>query len=585
MVASVTRERKLWSFLVDRFTREELERLAKLDFPDLQHELPGMNASSGSVAESFIAAVCERGAVSELFVVLIRERPSYTEALALLRAQWHEVAEADDPTVPRPKPPSVPREPGDGGPSRAPEPRYPLLSEWDAYPAGRWLLAGHGRRVRRLSWLLIAGFLLCGLLTLVLARMAGAACLEVSLASAGSDGWFVYGYMAEFPHGLWYLSGAPLFVFAFGAFVVRATDYLRSATKNGRLVVVDPSRQGPSALQWFAAANRRVFRTLTGALFLLACGIVGFGEYASWDDRSFGWVQAQQAALLVGSDLGTLEGVAILPIEADLCPTDRSACTVTAIAGATRDPSRLAWFVPFVGFALTIQVLFVFVCLYTMAKLIFFIGVHVSAITGTGRLRLRLDFHDPNRRMGLRRLDEPLFAALWLAALGGFWSCLVALSNNEKGSRFFLSGPALVPANLSHGVGFVINIVLWLAVFGVPLWYFDYACHRARVRERARLDQLRLAASPLERADLDGQLQRVEEQRARPHEWPILALGWSVIVLSILLPTLLWTGSNWRPVAVVRSVVARQLPRGVCHVFGGLPRAPGGDADAEAGPR
>ena len=51
---------------------------------------------------------------------------------------------------------------------------------------------------------------------------------------------------------------------------------------------------------------------------------------------------------------------------------------------------------------------------YAMAKLIFFIAVHALAITGTGRLRLRLDFQDSNRRMGLRRLDEPLLAALWL---------------------------------------------------------------------------------------------------------------------------------------------------------------------------
>ncbi|MCY1004503.1 hypothetical protein OV079_02745 [Nannocystis pusilla] len=477
-----------------------------------------------------------------------------------------------------PPPPVMPPPTRERGAERPQDLRFPLLSELLSFPGGRWLLSGTAARVRRFGRAVTILYMLFGVVALALANAAGAACVKVVVDAGERSDWFIYGYLAELPHGLWYLTGAPLFLFAFGVFLQRATLYLKSAAETRRLEVAGSSDNGPreSAVVWYARINRRVFRVLTPLLSLLAATLVVYGEYQSWNHMVFGWVQARQAPLLEGYSLGELSagGISPLPIEADLCPADRDDCFVRTITGGSRDEHQRGWFLPFVGIGLLIQTTFVFICLYAVAKLLFFIGVHVSAISEMGRLKLRLDFSDRNHRMGLGRLDEPLLAALWLAAIGGMWSCLVCLSNNEKGSRFFLAGPALVPANLSHGVGLFINVVLWIALFGVPIWYFDFACHQALARERRKLDQAHAEASADEKHGLEARLKLVDEQRARPHRLRLLLVGWSMIILSVLLPILLWVGSSWHPVEFLRGVLARRLPHGVCYILGHVPEIP-----------
>lgn len=458
-------------------------------------------------------------------------------------------------------------------PRRPPTPlpldhQYAVISEWLApgwfWAPGRWLLTVPLRR-RKVWPLGILGVLAAGAAATALAFHVDAACISATITNvndATRRDWLLYGYVAELAHAGWALVGAALAVFFLGAFFKRSTMYLRRAERSGRLVVDGYAGAERPVVTWFADRNRRLFRILTPALLLGAAAVVGGAEAGSWNDRSFGWVQARAAASLQGEPLTALD-VGPLPVEQRVCPMDRSACKVDRIQGGPRSTHTRRWFMVFVVVALLSQAIFVFVAFYAAAKVLFFVWVHLRAARvmrdpmRDGTLKLRLDYGDGADRLGLGPLDEPLRAALNLALLACVYFCLVSLSNNEKGSRFILDGFGTNLAHFSHLLGFIIVVALWLAGFLFPLLLLDHLCYDAVADQRARLTS-------------SNALKRLERQRARPRLTIAIPAGFALF-LCIIIPIGLWLGSDFPPIERVRQFMTRTVPAAVCKLSGNVP--------------
>lgn len=471
----------------------------------------------------------------------------------------------------RPPPPPPPTSPPPTSPPPTPLPldhQYAVISEWLSpgwiWSPGRWLLSEPLRR--QAVWpLLMVGMMVLGAIVTWLSFRVDAACIAVSIANTNrptEHEWLFYGYVAELGHAAWAMVGAAISLFLLGTYLKRVMLYLREAERRGRLVV-DGSEGAPaSVLATFAARNRRIFRLLTPALLVAAFGIVAVGESASWNARSFGWVQARAAASLEGSTLAELD-VGVLPLEERICPS-RDQCEIAEVRGGPRSTSQRRWYLVFVVAALALQAMFVFIGFYSAAKVVFFVWVHVRAVremrnpVRPGTLKFRLDFKDKARRLGLGILDDPLREALKLAVLACAYFCLVSTANNEKGSRFVLQGFRFDLAHIAHFVGLLIVGLMIVAVFLFPLWYVDHVCHHGAVADR-------LAA-----LESDDERQLLAAQRARPSA-RVAAFGVAALCLSIVIPIGLWFGSRWGPIDHVRQFLAHTAPAAACAVSGNMP--------------
>jgi hypothetical protein len=435
------------------------------------------------------------------------------------------------------------------------ETENPFLSEFPM-PVRAWL--------QRHSWGLPVALLsfIWGCVSITLSLVTGAACMRVSWAAEdGRTFEMMYGYLIEPNAGPWYAVGASLCVIA-GFFFLHAA-HMGLARTSGLTAIGQPT--SVSALQHVAGINRRYFRVITPALLVGAIPFVLVAEVVFRHSNAFGWVQADLPGQFVGVHESTLvqEGKTT-PLDTihQRCPgCELRVERVSNRADGFYPPSR-PWFILFLTWALTHEILFSAFLWFIAAKLIFFFWLLSRALLGSHNDGVRLapdleDRHDA--RFGLGRLDNVYFATLVFLLICAVGQLCQLIANIHKGTNFFRGNAAVAlvgqPLVVSAMTVLVVIVVL------VPLGVFALLTIRVVERERARLAamqrqlQVRLLDAPFPEArariaidiqDLQDRRRVIDQQRLLPTGRPIFwwLLG-TIVALLVLAPPVIASSVGW----------------------------------------
>jgi len=338
----------------------------------------------------------------------------------------------------------------------------------------------------------------------------------------------VFGYAVEPNAALWYLVGVS------AAFLV-GCGFLEAAHRGLIRTRTLTTSSGSDPLLHVAALNRRVFRTCTPTIAVLALLFVAVPELVHRHDHAFGWVQADQAASYVGARYDDLKHDGKIGEVPTLSMCAGCSVRVAAVFNRTEnfEPPPTVRFQTFLFLALGHQVIFTAFTTWIAAKILFFFWMLSTALAGRASHGLRLipDFGDTDDfRFGLGRLDNVYYAILCAIALGGIGLWLQAAANVTKGTYFLEGNPS--PALFGQAFTVLGLITVFAVVLLTPVCVFLFLNVRAIDGEMARLSgdrrtleaRLRDAKQPEDRERLHSELNDVVVRRVNVKKQTLLPI-------------------------------------------------------------
>jgi hypothetical protein len=216
-----------------------------------------------------------------------------------------------------------------------------------------------------------------------------------------------FGYLYEMNAGFFYLVVAPLFVISVTTVVRRLELALVHLATRGRLVVLDehgmPRRGSPLAV--IARCNRRIFSHAVLSIFVALPTLVVVGtefmpvRRGDFWHVAFGYVQAPAIPVYNGT-LAEIKAGGRRVNGIDAIPNgDYKQWKLEKVIGCPRSAPEMWAYWMFVGLALGVQVVFLAVVLWGLAKVLFvlwivYIGLD-RHLTGRPGMAVHLDFEDP----------------------------------------------------------------------------------------------------------------------------------------------------------------------------------------------
>jgi hypothetical protein len=445
----------------------------------------------------------------------------------------------------------------------------PLLSEFEGLPVLRRLTVGR----LALGWIVLLVFVWAALATLF-AWLAHANCVTQTFRGPKDEIFpVVFGYWAELNHGPYHLIGVPLVMIFSAWFIQQTSDALEALThgRNANLYLTSgEGNETPS--KRIGKHNQRIFRVILPMSFLLSAYTVYTNEYGTYDAKHIGWVQAPK----FGDKWSAMDGQSINEIVFELPrhlehfrsedPQKASGIwLVHSRRGCAIGPRGDRFAYPFLTLALGHQILSYALGMWIAAKMLFVLIVFFVVFCRIDQehaqgLRIRLKFHDEEKRFGLGSLDEVYDNALivvFLAAIG----VLLQFQNSFKDTASALQDQGQLARFLSFAIpGIVVGAFVLLPVFA-----FAVLVSNAKRKEHLRLiGEFDGAQTEAHRDIVEERVRLLRKQRTWPRDdKQFYGLVILIITLIIFIPMgMADVGPKWVGQAI--RVVTKELPASLC---------------------
>jgi|SRR5882672_843761 len=431
-------------------------------------------------------------------------------------------------------------------------------------------LRGWTRSLLVTSWgkPLAIAFFVWSLLTIILGGLANCLCITATIrcTSCGAEDPIKFGYWSEPNHAAFQLIVAPILVILFYRMIHAAYMAFYALERASRLSwlvpAVDEHRNRISVVDFLAKRNGTIFKLVIPFALVGSLLIVGIGEYRSFSDPMFGWVQSTHVQDLVGKHLKDLRDrhhVEELPHVGRQCEAkckerrvgkegdqDEDNYGRFVISDISRkDGPTNNYFWPFLLSALGLQWISMALGWWMAAKILFIIGVAWSGLRKPRALasdaprspvfQIRMNLFAKDARLGLRRFDAVYNYILAIAAQSSLGFCLGKLSNAQKGSSAFSPHTETLPF-IGQIAVFVTILAVSLIMYLFPAIVFVRLAESRINRKTLRIERLLgLVPSKARRKVLEDLQTRIETQSPWPKKDKIYAALTTMLIAFLLL--------------------------------------------------